>query len=399
MDGEEVCYCLFKKKMTLTLRFILCNHIIYRCIDEIDMIDRSPCCEKSLFPYSNIVFDTCIVQAISALYQTPREYFMPGVAGPRFSKTIGSDGLPKIVALVVEFESNYSFSMSYESMEEFYLLVENWTQYEMSKAPYGMKNGWFISELEFYDLQRTLSRGTLMAIGISMGMALSVLLLVTLNILISFYAIITITLSICVTVGCLVLLGWRLNVLESLAVSTAIGLAVDFSLHIGLAYKRSEGEREVRSTRALVTAAPPTAMAALTTGMAGALMLPARVLPYTQIGLFLVIVMTVSWTFATFFLGSLLRVAGPSRQFGQFRYPQLKRNKRAASSEGSTSSRRGVRTTPLVTRPTTCPTQLVEGHELQQLAHGPPHPVPHDQSPSATSAITIILAEDAECHK
>lgn len=351
-----------------------------------------------MFPYTSEVFDICIVQAISALYQTPREYFIPGVAGPRFSKTIGSDGLPKVVALVVEFESNYSFSMSYEAMEEFYLLVENWTQHEVSKAPKGMRNGWFISELEFYDLQKTLSQGTLMAIVISMAIALIVLLVVTLNILISFYAIITITSSICVTVGSLVLLGWRLNILESLAISTAIGLAVDFSLHIGLAYRRADGERYLRATRAIATASPPTAMAALTTGMAGALMLPARVLPYTQIGLFLVVVMTVSWTFATFFLGSLLCIAGPTHQFGQFRYPKLQRRKRTTSSDGSSSSKRGVGTTPLTTRLPTCP-QLAEGHELQQLAHGLSNPVPPDQSPSATSAITIILADDNECNK
>ena len=70
-----------------------------------------------------------------------------------------------------------------------------------------------------------------------MTVSLLVLLVVTLNILVSFYAILTVTLTIFSIVGCLVLLGWKLNVLESVAVSVIIGLAVDFSLHYGVQYR------------------------------------------------------------------------------------------------------------------------------------------------------------------
>jgi predicted RND superfamily exporter protein len=55
----------------------------------------------------------------------------------------------------------------------------------------------------------------------------------------------------------------------------------------------------------------PTLMAAMTTGLAGALMLPSQVLAYTQIGVFLVVVMTVSWLYSTMFLMSALAYAGP----------------------------------------------------------------------------------------
>ena len=53
-------------------------------------------------------------------------------------------------------------------------------------------------------------------------------------------------------------------------------------------------------------------MAALTTAGAGACLLPTRVLAYTQIGSFLVVLMLVSWLLSTFTLQSLLSCWGPA---------------------------------------------------------------------------------------
>lgn len=99
-------------------------------------------------------------------------------------------------------------------------------QDQLLSAPGGMRHGWFISKLEFYELQRTLHEGTIWAMGVSLTLALIVLALVTLNPLVSLYAIISIGAAIVVTVAILVLLGWKLNVLESVAISTAIGMYI-----------------------------------------------------------------------------------------------------------------------------------------------------------------------------
>lgn len=98
-------------------------------------------------------------------------------------------------------------------------------QSQLKNAPLGMRNGWFVSRLEFYELQRTLYEGTLWAMGVSLTLALIVLVFVTLNPLISLYAIVTIGAAIIVTIAGLILLDWKLNVLESVAVSTAIGIS------------------------------------------------------------------------------------------------------------------------------------------------------------------------------
>lgn len=296
-----------------------------KCKDSMSDIDRFPCCEASTFPYSPDVFDYCLPESISALYETPREFFIPGVAGPKF-QIVEKTNTSIVKALVIECDSNQSFSHSFHEIERFVTTVETWFDQELATAPPGMRNAFFVSELDFFDLQDTLSKGTVSAVSMAMCVALLVLLLVTLNVLVSIYAIITVTLTIFSIVGTLVLLGWKLNILESVAVSTAIGLAVDFSLHYGVQYRYSKESDRQSSTRFALRMIGPTVMAAITTGVSGLLMLPSSVLAYIQIGVFLVVAMSISWIFSTFFLMSLLSLCGPQYGFGQLyiTYPRFK---------------------------------------------------------------------------
>lgn len=373
-----------------------------KCYDPIEDKNRSPCCETAKFPFNRSIFDECIIEEMAEIYGTPNDFLSPGMAGPKFSK----DQFPTIKAVIIEYDSNYSYSMSYEQMHEFYTRVEGWMMEELKTAPNAMKNGWFISEFEFYDLQRELSESTQIAVAMSMGLALIVLFLSTLNILTSLYAIITITSSIFVTMAVLVLLGWKLNILESIAVSTAIGLTVDFSLHYSVNYRMCPESlavnREAATRHALSYMAGPALMAAITTGAAGAFMMPSLILPYIQIGVFLVIVMCISWLYATFLLGSLLAIAGPDKSCGQFKYSKLTccfiKSKRVRE------------------RPQLPPSSIPDSHELESLTftkreRQTPKPLRRslssggarftpskyvftDQSPSATSAITIIMPDD-----
>lgn len=107
----------------------------------------------------------------------------------------------EIKAIVIEYDSNHSYSASFIEMDSFYSEIESWFQKELLTAPPGMKGGWFVSELGFYDLQLTLSSGTILSIGVSMTVALAVVFLVSLNVFISFYAVLAITCTIFVTVS------------------------------------------------------------------------------------------------------------------------------------------------------------------------------------------------------
>lgn len=341
-----------------------------RCIDHIDRINRTPCCETSRFPYKKEVFEFCIIKAMESLYQTPRELFMPGVAGPKFLRSATP---PVVAAMVVEFESVVPYSMSYTAMDDFYVQVENWTQQELLKAPPGMKNGWFLSDLQFYDLQKTLASGTVMALILSATLGFIVLIPATFSLVVSVCALTAMIFSATVTIAILVLNDWKLNILESVAISTSAGLAVDFSLHYALSYTNANGAKSARVKYALSSSAGPTAAAAVTTSFAGIFLLRSNLLPYSQIGSFLALIMVVSWTYATFFLCSLLHLVG-----------------RNSTKESPTEERKSVSRVSSVCSGV----PNLESHELEHLADSNRTNLTHSHSPSNVSATTVVLHDD-----
>lgn len=310
-----------------------------------------PCCSQSTFPYKQDVFELCIKRAIMELDRSTSYHLDSKTPGPRF------DINDTIRAIVLEFQSTYLFTLAYEKMYQFYcevldfhffpsvslrsdcpefvwclsssnfnilvmLQVDAWITEELRYAPAGLSHGWFISNLEFYDLQDSLSDGTLVAMALSVAVAFSVMLLTTWNVIISLYAILSIAGTIFVTVGSLVLLGWELNVLESVTISVAVGLSVDFAVHYGVAYRLApEPDREGKVIFSLSRMGSAIAMAALTTFVAGAMMMPSTVLAYTQLGTFMMLIMCISWAFATFFFQCMCRCLGPQGTCGQIPLP------------------------------------------------------------------------------
>lgn len=276
-----------------------------------------PCCSHWSFPYKQEIFELCIKRAIMELERSTGYHLDSKTPGPRF------DINDTIRAVVLEFQSTYLFTLAYEKMHQFYKEVDSWISNELSSAPEGLSHGWFVSNLEFYDLQDSLSDGTLIAMGLSVAVAFSVMLLTTWNIIISLYAIISIAGTIFVTVGSLVLLGWELNVLESVTISVAVGLSVDFAVHYGVAYRLApDADREGKVIFSLSRMGSAIAMAALTTFVAGAMMMPSTVLAYTQLGTFLMLIMCISWAFATFFFQCMCRCLGPQGTCGQIPLPK-----------------------------------------------------------------------------
>ena len=217
------------------------------------------CCGvNASFPFPADTAEGCLRTALS----------MPSSTGVRLL----FDQQGKVIGFHLQIITVQSFTTSFTVMDDFWKKVTDWFDEEMAKAPTGLENGWVgCWNLDFYALQMGLSEGTYSSLGISVAVSFGVMLLTTLNILISIYAIITIIGIISITIGCLVLAGWQLNILESIVVSVAVGLSIDFTMHYGVAYRLApdKSQRNSRVRYSLKHIGSAITMAALTTFFTG----------------------------------------------------------------------------------------------------------------------------------
>ena len=223
-------------------------------------LKTSPCCNNSDFPYSRNIFSRCLTR-----------FGIESQFWPLFDKNTGR----KVVGLTIYYHSTIPFTGEYEDSEKYWNKIKRWEDELFAKAPLGLNNGWaiFSSKMYHFSLQTSLAKGTYSSMGISIAMAFLVMLLTTLNVFISLYAIVTIVGIIAMTVGCLVLAGWYLNILESIVMSVAVGLSIDFTMHYGVAYRLSpiKDRREVRVRYSFAHIGSAITMAAITTFLTGML--------------------------------------------------------------------------------------------------------------------------------
>jgi len=313
----------------------LFSEIIQRpCVSEL----LSPCCGQPSFPVSRDVFQQCFVNSMLYVKQCLQVYRMMML--PYFDRNTTT-----IKAIEAEFYTTQVWTPSFDPMDKLYRTMENFMSNKLKSAPDPLKTGWFTSYFDFYDLQLSLSTGTYIAMGISLLVSFVVLFLISLNLLITVYAILTIGFTITSTVAALVLLGWELNILESVTISLAVGLSIDFSIHYGVAYKLSTSEDRKQCVRdSFQRVGSAVAMAALTTFLAGACIMPSHILSYVQLGTFLMLVMTFSWLYATFFFQALCAGLGPQGKCCQIPNFALRRESSVSGSPVKTAVDSPVKT-------------------------------------------------------
>ncbi|XP_033115850.1 protein dispatched homolog 1-like [Anneissia japonica] len=279
-------------------------------------VDVSPCCNKSTFPYTKAVFEYCLKELVLYLYEDLLIYYDQTVGGPKFHKDDD-----RISIVLITFEAEFNYSVVYGKVSNFWNSINDWLVKELETAPDGLKNGWAIADenlLAFYDLQHNLAIGTPHSLMLSVSIATIVLFITTRNTLITCYAMLSVSGAIFLTIGVLVLLGWELNILESVIISVAVGLSIDFTVHYGVAYQLAqEKDRESRVIFSVSQMGCAITMAALTTFSAGVFMMPSTILSYTRMGIFLMLIMTITWVYSTFFFQSVCHFIGPEKGFGQ----------------------------------------------------------------------------------
>ncbi len=143
---------------------------------------------------------------------------------------------PSVAGILLRINANRTF-LTYNIVSDYYAAVQQFAAATVRLGPAGFRSGWFVSVgFALYDLQHQLIAGTYSSLVFAMSVALLILLLTSGNVLISLLAIVTISFSIADTIALFVLLGWKLDVLESVVIIMSVGLSVDFSCHYGVAY-------------------------------------------------------------------------------------------------------------------------------------------------------------------
>ncbi|XP_040188091.1 protein dispatched homolog 2 isoform X2 [Rana temporaria] len=271
------------------------------------------CCNQFSFPYASDLLLHCIKMMVREQGgDGPESYDI----GPRFN----ADG--NLTALVLEFQTTYHYSFNYSKTKNFYNTLNQWLTNEIKNAPPGLQNGWFTSKLSLFNLQHTLSTEIMMITGFSIAISFVVLLLTTWNVLLSLFSVASIGGSVLVTIGLLVLLEWQLNVVESLFASAAVGLSVDFTVNYCISYHLCpHSDRLSRVAFSLKQLSCATAMGASTMFSAGVIMLPATVLAYRKLGIFIMMIKCISCGFASFFFQSICCFFGPEKNCGQILWP------------------------------------------------------------------------------
>ena len=283
-------------------------------------LNITDCCGYSSYPIPQDKFHKCFYHFYAIYFTLLNRYHLDLVLG----RALWDLRSRKIVAFEYGFVGSQGYTSNYAIMDPYYRETQDYMKEKLKSAPGGLKNGWLSpqSNLGLYDLQRSLAFGTYAAIGVSMAASFLVMFVTSLNIIITFYAILTIFLTISVCAGILVLLGWELNIVESVTLTMSVGLSIDFCIHYGMGYRLSTlNIRKLRVQDSFEKVGSAIFMAAATTFIAGACIMPSIILFYVQLGTFLMLVMAMSWLFATFFFQSLCHVLGPQGDFAQIPSP------------------------------------------------------------------------------
>lgn len=224
--------------------------------------------------------------------------------------------------------SKQEFTTKYEPMNKLKLnldyFIHNLKQDEyLNLIGIDKDNVFYSTRLVMYEIQYLLSTNTYESMGISLIISFFIMLFTTFNVLLTIFSIISIGFSIFTTTAILVICGWQLNIIESVTISLAVGLSIDFVIHYAIAFKMALNyeKREEKVRECLFRVFMSVSVAALTTLLTGLCAIPSSVDVFHKLGTFLVVVMTISWLYSTFFFLSLCLIIGPENDCGQLSIP------------------------------------------------------------------------------
>lgn len=186
--------------------------------------------------------------------------------------------------------------------------------------------------------------------GIIIGLILSlvVLTIATTNVIIGVMATLTIAFVTCGVLAMISVVGWSLGVLESLNLTLIVGLAVDYVVHLAEGYMVLEDEdRVTRVKYTLGHVGISVFSGACTTLGSSIFMLAAKILFFSQFGIFIFCTIGFSIIYSLFFFTTVLALIGPEGNTGSLR-PIMRRIKNffCCKEQDDVNTRRGKNVIP-----------------------------------------------------
>ena len=211
--------------------------------------------------------------------------------------------------------------------------VAAWVSDSLASPPTGLDGWWASESLFFFSTQRGLAAGAVSSALLSIAGAALAVLLMTLNWLVALLAAVAVVAIVLTEVGALIAAGWQLGIVESVVLSVAVGMSVDFVSHVSHGYvfahhgerdrtrhgATRHDERRARAASALGAHGVAFTSAALSTAAVGAIMTLSVTVFYFKFGVLLLVVMAISWSYVLLLLLPLLYHFGPTGDVGDLR--------------------------------------------------------------------------------
>ena len=262
---------------------------------------RSQCCNISYPVEEASEFDFCL-RACAGFLDTSG-----------FPSGLGFSG-NSLVSIQYRFLTNQVFTEEFEPMDTLFNKMEAFRKSQRATAPIGSGMGsfFFASSFVNLDLQRFLFEGAIQSFAVSMIIALIVVLLMTRSLLLSILSILTLVAIVALIYGVIVLLGWELNIFESVIFSVAVGLSVDFTVHYSHSYLHANlDSRRANVLKMYEVMGVSLLYGAISTFASGFALTFAQTLFFYKFGIFLMLTMSISLIFANVLLPPLLYLFGP----------------------------------------------------------------------------------------
>eukprot|EP01060_Flectonema_neradi_P005178 TRINITY_DN13434_c0_g1_i1.p1 TRINITY_DN13434_c0_g1~~TRINITY_DN13434_c0_g1_i1.p1 ORF type:complete len:934 (+),score=153.99 TRINITY_DN13434_c0_g1_i1:447-3248(+) len=242
-----------------------------------------------------------------------------------YAEEVGTPPVADLRFVIAELKLTVTETIDNDEGEELWNRWEAFMQEQYTKSPCleveEFAKG-FQSSFDFIFVRKILVEEAFEGIMLSLVLAFVILVLATTNVLVALYAAITILCIVVCTVGTIVLLGWKLGVLESIGLVMVPGLSVDFVAHLAEGYVESHQTERIGRVRDMLgrVAISVVSGAISTLGASIFLFLP-TIIFFNKFGImmFMTIGFSLFWALV-FFPAILASPLGPNGNIGNWWY-------------------------------------------------------------------------------